>query len=136
MRQSLSGTAGLMYDAGHMVGNMAPSIASNAVLPGSGTFMMGLSAKGNAQKEALEAGKDPMKAQVYGAAIGLSEAVLQKVLGGITNLGGGGVLMKGLEGNISAIKSGIVRGLAQYGVSAISGRTPVLTKLISQQRRD
>ena len=50
---------------------------------------MGSSAAGNAYQEKLNLGYDKTTARAYGVMVGASEVVLEKVLGGISKLGGG-----------------------------------------------
>lgn len=69
--------------------NMLPSIAANMVLPGSGTVAIGLSSGGNAYEEALLEGKTQKQALGYGILSGVSEAITEKLLGGIKAVGGG-----------------------------------------------
>ena len=86
------------------IGNMAPSIAVQAiaygvsyfcppagaalsfVLKNASVISMGLSAGGNATEQALQQGFELQEAIAYGVLNGLSEALLEKVLGGITGL--------------------------------------------------
>ena len=70
--------------------NMLPSIAANMVLPGSGTAVVGLSSGGNAYEQALLEGKTKEQALGYGVLIGTSEALTEKLLGGIKAVGGKG----------------------------------------------
>lgn len=97
------------YDTITTTANMAPSIltsiAANYFIPGSGAFvgntMMFASAGGNAYQEALNLGYDKNQARMYGALVGASEAGLQYLLGGVSQLGGklsGNVVTKILNG--------------------------------------
>lgn len=121
IRSTLNGTAGFLYDAGHSVGNMAPSILASTVTgaPLIGAAMMGLGAKGNAQSWALKNGFSPEEANNYGILIGLSETMLEKVLGGITKLGGG-MMKNAFVGQLNAIDSGLIRFVSKVGASAFS----------------
>ena len=121
IRSTLNGTAGFFYDAGHSVGNMVPSILASTVTgaPLIGTAMMGLGAKGNAQSWALKNGFSPEEANNYGILIGLSETMLEKVLGGITKLGGG-MMKNAFVGQLKAIDSGLIRFVSKVGASAFS----------------
>ena len=121
IRSTLNGTAGFFYDAGHSVGNMAPSILASTVTgaPLIGAAMMGLGAKGNAQSWALKNGFSPEEASNYGILIGLSETMLEKVLGGITKLGGG-MMKNAFVGQLKAIDSGLIRFVSKVGASAFS----------------
>ena len=97
------------YDAITTTANMVPSIMTSTVLnfvaPGSGavvgTAMMGASAAGNAYQEMLNLGYDKGQARAYSTLVGASEAGLQYLLGGISNLGGklsGNALTKMMNG--------------------------------------
>ncbi len=86
------------------IGNMAPSIAIQVaayvityVCPPAGATMsfllknasaisMGLSAAGNATEQGLQSGMSMQEALIYGALTGTSEAVLEKILGGIIGI--------------------------------------------------
>ncbi len=121
IRSTLKPVAGFLYDAGHSVGNMAPSILASTVTgaPLIGAAMMGLGAKGNAQSWALKNGFSPEEASNYGILIGLSETMLEKVLGGITKLGGG-MMKNAFVGQLKAIDSGLIRFVSKVGASAFS----------------
>ncbi|MBQ4262966.1 MAG: hypothetical protein IJB83_01820, partial [Bacilli bacterium] len=70
------------------VGNMAIPIAASALThnPNLGVMLMGLSAMGNNMESALQEGMPYNAAVVYGALTGASEALLEKVIGGIPGL--------------------------------------------------
>jgi hypothetical protein len=84
------------YDAITTTTNMLPSIfasvASNAVVPGSGAFvgtgLLGASAAGHGKAEMLNLGYSKGQATAYGLMVGAAEGGLQYLLGGITSLGG------------------------------------------------
>ena len=84
------------YDAITTTANMAPSILTSMAigmvnpLAGqiAGSAMMGASAAGNAYQEALNQGFDKNQARGYGLLVGASEIAMEKVLGGISALGG------------------------------------------------
>ena len=85
------------YDALSTTANMAPSIlasiAVGAVSKTAGTVvsnaLLGGSAAGNAYQEKLNLGYSKEQARSYGLMVGASEIVMEKLLGGITALGGG-----------------------------------------------
>ena len=85
------------YDVINTTSNMLPSIlasaGANMILPGSGAYvgsaLLGASAAGNAKAEMLNLGYSKEQANAYGLMVGASEAVLEKVLGGIPGLKGG-----------------------------------------------
>jgi len=77
------------FDLGYTVGNMLPNLAVSAVAgPTAGSIALGVSAGGSAKKQALDEGKTLEEANVYGALIGASEALLQRTMGGIISFGG------------------------------------------------
>lgn len=77
------------YDAITTTANMAPSILVGIATGGTaGTALMGLSAAGGAYQQALNEGFDKAQARGYSILVGASEAVLEKVLGGISAVGG------------------------------------------------
>lgn len=79
----------------NVLGNMAPSIASNILLPGSGLITTGVSAGGNSAQETLNRKKDNIdKAIVTGTLKGLVEAGTEKIAGG-------NILSKGSLDNIA-----------------------------------
>ena len=86
-----------VYDAGTTITNMAPSILTSIAIgtinPAAGAWagnaIMGGSAAGNAYQEKLNLGYSKEQARSYGLMIGASEIVMEKLLGGISKLGGG-----------------------------------------------
>ena len=69
---------------------MAPSIlVSIALSPIAGNAMMGASAAGNAYQEKRNLGYSREQAGKCGVLIGASEIVMERILGGISKLGGG-----------------------------------------------
>ena len=74
-----------------------------------GTGLMGASAKGNAYQEMLNLGYDKGQAQTYSTLVGLSEAGLQKAMGGIGKFGGA-------SAKISKAVAGIDNGLARFAL--------------------
>ena len=114
--RSLGQVAG---DAVQTTANMAPSIlASLAVGTVSksagawvGSILMGSSAAGNAYQDMLNQGYSQGNAAAYGVLSGLSEMLLEKMLGGITALGGGG-LSKAATGKLAKL-DGVLKKFAQ-----------------------
>ena len=76
-------------DAAQAVGNMVPSAAVGVINPAAGRVVLGLTAGGNAKREALRMGYTQEQATAYGVLVGVSEATLEKLLGGIQSLSGG-----------------------------------------------
>lgn len=88
-------TARTLGGVSNVLGNMAPSIASNILLPGSGLIATGVSAGGNSAQETLNRKKDNIdKAIVTGTLKGLVEAGTEKIAGG-------NILSKGSLDNIA-----------------------------------
>lgn len=124
IRQDLDKNAGgfatTAYDVINTTANMLPSIltatAVNLVAPGAGSLvgatMMGGGAAGNAYQEALNVGFSQKEAAAYGTAIGISEAALESVLGGIGALGGTSAK---IAQKVSGIEKGIARFCLQFG---------------------
>ena len=117
----------VVYDAGTTTANMLPSIltsaALNVVAPGVGTVvgttLMGTSASGNAYQEMLNLGYDKGQARSYSALVGVSEAALQYVLGGISSLGGS-VSGKAISSMVEGIDNAIARWSIKLGANALS----------------
>lgn len=82
----------LAWNTGNMLPSILASNVANLILPGSGSYvgsaMMGLSAASQSYQEAVNAGYTKDAARAYGTAIGLTETVFEKVLGGITPFSG------------------------------------------------
>lgn len=67
----------------NVLGNMAPSIASNIVLPGSGLVVAGISAGGNSAQEAINNDRTNLnQAILTGTAKGAVETLTEKLTGG------------------------------------------------------
>ena len=83
----------LAWNTGNMLPSVLASSVANVVLPGLGEIvgsaMMGFSAASQSYQEAVNAGYDKDSAREYGIAIGLTETVFERVLGGITPFSGG-----------------------------------------------
>ena len=106
------------YEISTSIGNMLPSIAASTIFqcPTFGTILMGASAGGNAKQEGLRMGMSLSEAWSYGILNGLSETLLERLLGGIPGLskvweeGGHGIkqylkgmLSEGLEEGVQEI---------------------------------
>lgn len=99
------------------IGNQLPSMALNAMTGGvAGSSIMGMSAAGNAYADAMSSGQfTETQALAYGVSIGILEAKLQEMVGGITGLGS---------------KGGIVSGQAEKLIPQITKSLPkILQKL-------
>ena len=79
------------------IGNQLPSMALNAMTGGvAGSSIMGMSAAGNAYADAMSSGQfTETQALAYGVSIGILEAKLQEMVGGITGLGSKGGIISG-----------------------------------------
>lgn len=114
-----------LYDVGTTTANMAPSIlVSTAVgllnpVAGAwtGATLMGASAAGNAYADAINRGLDKSQAAAYGVAIGVSEALLEKALGGISKFGGTSAK---ITKAVSGIDDALLRWALRFGGSFAS----------------
>lgn len=127
------------YDAITTTTNMAPSILASIAI-GSlsksagtayaakvfakagqmvGSGLMGASAAGNAYQEALNQGFDKDQARGYGLLVGASEVVMEKVLGGISELGGN-ALGKYFAKNVTNADTALKMIAKKLGASALS----------------
>lgn len=107
----------LLGDAGHSIGNMAPSIIATAVTknPTIGLAVMGASAKGQATQEALNKGATLEQAKKIGDAKMWIEVGTEKLTGGL-NYFGKGWLDNFTETGLNKIKNDIVRKFAEKGL--------------------
>ena len=120
LNKNAGGLASTAYDVINTSANMLPSIltatAVNLVAPGAGSWvgaaMMGGGAAGNAYQEVLNLGYSQKEAAAYGTAIGISEAALEKVLGGIGALGGTSAK---IAEKVAGIENGIARFCLRFG---------------------
>lgn len=74
------------YEISQGVGNMIPSMTLSAFNPALGSIAMGVSSGGNAYHGAIVEGYSNSDALVYGLIIGSSEAITERILGGIPGL--------------------------------------------------
>lgn len=107
------------YDLITNIANMAPSMVVNSLIPGAGTALVGATAAGNAYQEAVNQGYNASQARNYAVASGASEAALQYVLGGISNMGGK-VTGHVAEKAISQIKNGVLKAAVEGGINMAS----------------
>lgn len=125
LQQDMSDVGRVFYSAAENVGNMAPSVLVSSLLGGigapaqlaqaAGNITMGTSVAGNAYKQAIEDGYGETQARNYGTLVGLSETMLQKLLGGISALGG--ISDTKIMASLSKIDSALLRGAAKLGVN-------------------
>ena len=121
---SLDGLGKYAYGATVTVGNMLPSIFASKLLgmagvgtklaQGIGSTVLGASAGGNAYGQALKEGYGESQAQTYGVLVGVSEATLQNLIGGIGSLGG--VTDELLLAKAKMIDSSLLRLSAKFGI--------------------
>ncbi len=102
------------------VTNMAPSIAANIVLPGSGLPLMAAQAGGSAAQDAYQNGATLEQAATYGTASGALEAGTEMLFGGLAGLGRGvldssvGSVVNQAINRLGGTKAGqVMSGLAQ-----------------------
>lgn len=89
------------YEISQGIGNMIPSIALSYVNPALGSTALGLSAGGNAYHGAMVEGSDYLSALMYGVFTGSSEAITERMLGGLPGLSD--VQVKGLKTYLKAM---------------------------------
>lgn len=82
-RQELSPTMQTLGDISRSLGNVAPTMALNAIMPGVGNVAMFMSSSGNASGEALLRENDIRKAKLAGDLKGAIEVGAEKLTGGI-----------------------------------------------------
>ncbi len=105
------------YDLINTTSNMLPSILAStlagkinpALGVNVGAALMGGSAAGNAYQEMINLGYDKGQARTYSTLVGVSEAYLQKMMGGISALGGTG-------GKIAKAVDSIDNALAKFSI--------------------
>lgn len=123
-REGLGPVTGAINDVAYTGGNMLPSVGASYALSGMGlpsvlgTGVLGVSAAGNAYKEGIDSGYSHDEALTYGVLTGASEAGLQAVLGGISNLGLG--ITEEAAGG--AISRALGRVIKNTGVTDAIGR--------------
>ncbi len=91
LKEDDKGLRKITSDLGYNLGNMLPSVLVGAVtgVGALGAVFMGAGAAGNSYAEMKRMGYDDGQARAYGLLIGASEAALQSIIGGITQLSGG-----------------------------------------------
>lgn len=115
----LNGVGKYLYQAGTSIGNMLPSVAVSLLSGGLGApaaagniasgLTTALGSGGNAYGEAKRQGYSELQSRTYGTLIGASEAALEKVLGGISELRGGASVADKLLEKVSGIENGLAR---------------------------
>lgn len=74
------------YEISQGIGNMLPSVLLSMVNPAAGSIALGVSAGGNAYHDAMIRGADYTSAIIYGLVTGSSEAISERILGGLPGL--------------------------------------------------
>jgi hypothetical protein len=116
---NLEGAKKYLFQAGTNIGNRLPSIAVSVLSGGLGApaavtnvasgLTTALGSGGNAYGEAKRQGYSELQSRTYGTLIGASEAALEKVLGGISELRGGASVADKLLEKVSGIENGLTR---------------------------
>ena len=113
--------AQVAYDAVSTGANMAPSILVGMAtgVPVLGTATMGLSAAGGAYQQALNEGYDKNQARGYSILVGASEMAMEKLLGGISAVGGNALGFNAVK-NIANADKALLAIAKRVGGSALS----------------
>lgn len=105
--------------AGNVLGGaagMVPSILSNAIVPGSGLYVMAAQAFGNAVAEAKDNGASDQNAIFYGAAVAAVECVTEKIFDGVAGIYGKGAADDFIE---ETIKNAVSNPTAQKAINEL-----------------
>ncbi len=106
----------MLAGTGQTIGNMIPSIALSTINPTAGLGLMGLSAKGQATKEALVKGADLETAVKIGDTKGIVEIGTEMISGGVNIFGKGAIDDLVEKGIINKVKNKVGKQLVQWGV--------------------
>lgn len=104
MRENNGLLWGVANDLAMNIGNQVPTMAVGAVNPTAGAIALGLSAGGNKYAETIARGYGKEEALGVAASVGTLEAVLGRMLGGISKYGG-----------ISQWTDDIIQGISKAG---------------------
>lgn len=125
----------LLYGAGEMVGQLAPTMLLNtalgavqaptAAIRAAGALSIGTSSYGNAYKQAIDSGYSVSQAKTYGTLVGISEATLETLLGGAGN-----TLGVGEEALVKKIKNAVQR---KFGRVALIGAVKVGAEVTEEE---
>ena len=74
------------YEISQGIGNMLPSVILSTINPTLGSVALGISAYGNAYHGAMVGGADKINSVLYGLVTGTSEAISERILGGLPGL--------------------------------------------------
>lgn len=147
------GLGTIPYDLFTTTSNMLPSILASTVIgtvsktAGAyvGSALMGASASGNAYQEMLNLGYDKLQSKAYSSLVGVSEATLQNLIGGIGKLGGVGKLGGKITKALNSIDNAFGRFAINYGKSILAEGfeesvqevlTPVFKKLVTGEEME
>ena len=112
--------ASTAYDLTTNISNMLPSSLVGMATGGvGGLITMGASAAGNAKAEMINLGYSKLQANAYGALVGASEALLEKLLGGIVGLSDGGIFTKLGTKVLGKVDHALARAAIQLGGSML-----------------
>ena len=111
----------IAYDTISTTANMAPSILVGLAtgVPVLGTAAMGLSASGGAYQQALNEGYNKNQARGYSMLVGASEIAMEKLLGGISAVGGNALGIN-MTKNIANADTALKAIAKRVGGSALS----------------
>lgn len=126
IRENMDGVGGVLYDVINTTANQAPTIITSIGLgyinPALGAYvgqgLMGASAAGNAYAQMKQLGYTNEQSASYGILVGASEVVLEKVLGGVSALGG--MSSKTISNLTKGLDKASHRIAVQFGASALS----------------
>lgn len=107
----------IIQQVGSGIGQMLPSVAMNAVLPGSGLVTLGVSAAGSGMEEAYNDGANFGQGLLYGGLSGLTEVATEKLFGGpYGRYFGEGVLDKATSKIANKGTAKLLKGFAEEGI--------------------
>ena len=118
-REKGSDVGNVFSDLSYTLGNMAPSMAIGAATGSAiaGDIALGLSSAGNSYGDARREGYDHGRAMIYGLVNGTLEAGMQRLLGGIKDLGGvaASKISKHATSYLTKLSNAGVRAVLQAG---------------------
>lgn len=125
-REKGSDVGNVFSDLSYTLGNMAPSMAIGAAINAAtggvggaiaGDIALGLSSAGNSYGDARREGYDHGRAMIYGLVNGTLEAGMQRLLGGIKDLGGvaASKISKHATSYLTKLSNAGVRAVLQAG---------------------
>ena len=126
LRPDMGKVEGFFYDVINTTAHQLPSIITSIGLSfinptvgaAAGTALMGVSSAGNGYAEMRRLGYTKEQSAVYGLLTGISEAALEKVLGGVSKLGG--FSSKAITNMVNGLNSAAGKFAVNIGLSALS----------------